>query len=77
MFLPTTPGDITADWLGIAWLQDQIHAGYAVVAAAPAALYGGAAVSSDPACSAAFVDQTSRAVADLESAPRIRAEFGL
>ncbi|MFP6627718.1 MAG: hypothetical protein VCC67_01630 [Myxococcota bacterium] len=77
MLLPTTPEDITADWLGIAWAQNQIHAGYTVVAAAPAALYGGAAVSSDLAYSAAFVEQASRAVADLESAPGIRAELGL
>ena len=54
-----------------------MHAGYTVVAAAPAALNGGAAVSSDPAYSATFVERASRAVADLESAPRIRAELGL
>ncbi|MFP6624565.1 MAG: phosphotransferase [Myxococcota bacterium] len=60
-----------------AWAQHQVHAGYTIVAAAPAALYGGAAVSLDPAYSAAFVERASRAVADLESAARIRAELGL
>lgn len=59
-----------------AWAQHRIHAAYAVVAAAPAALYGGAAVTADPAYSAAFVERASTAVADLESVPRLRAELG-
>jgi len=59
-----------------AWTQHQVHAGYTVVAAAPAALYGGAVVSTDPDYSAAFLERASAAVSDLASSQRIRAELG-
>ena len=55
-----------------AWREHRLHAGYAVVAAAPAALYGGAATTADPAYSRAFVARVTAAVHDLESVEALR-----
>jgi aminoglycoside phosphotransferase (APT) family kinase protein len=59
-----------------AWEQHRLHAGYTVVAAAPAALYQGGVTTADPAYSRAFVERAGAAVADLDSVAALRATIG-